>query len=434
MRVAVLSRPGIVASVLYVQPTPARSYHQRTKTLSGLRRLSARRARRQSFMQAMGEREQSSLGLAQQVSTRVAFFIAGFSTGSWAPLVPYVRSRADLNEAQLGLLLLCLGLGSILTMPLSGALAARYGCRAIITVTSLVLAACLPLLAVFASVPLLALTLFAFGASLGTADVTMNIQATIVERASKRTMMSGFHGLYSVGGLVGSALITGLLGASLLPIVAILVSTVAILLLLARFSRDLLPYGIESQGQHFVFPRGKVLLIGILCFIVFMSEGSMLDWGAIFLTSMRGMEKSQAGLGYTAFAIAMTLGRLKGDQVVTALGGKTILLVGGLCASLGLSLVVLVPSVPVALLGFTLVGLGCSNIVPVLFTQTGRQKIMPAGLAIAAITTIGYTGILTGPAAIGFIAHATTLSVSLALVAFCLLAVPFAAQTVMSKE
>ncbi|BCM90511.1 inner membrane protein YbjJ [Abditibacteriota bacterium] len=375
-------------------------------------------------------------GLAQQISTRVVFFIAGFSVGVWAPIIPYVKSRAALNEAQLGFLLLCLGVGSILTMPVTGMLASRLGCRAVISVSALLLALCLPLLATFSSVPLLAVTLFIFGAALGTADVTVNIQATIVEKASGRAMMSGFHGLYSVGGLVGASALSGLLWLGLSPLVAISFASAIILLLVVRFTKDLLPYGNMNEGREplFAFPRGKVFLIGLLCFIIFLAEGSMLDWSALFLTTLRGVPEAQAGLGYAAFAIAMTVGRLGGDRIVEALGGKKILIGGGLCAAMGLGLVVLVPFAAIALLGFTMVGLGCSNIVPVLFTEAGRQKAMPVGLALSAITTIGYTGILTGPASIGFVAHAASLSLSMGLVALSILAVPLSATKVMARD
>ncbi|RYX86290.1 MFS transporter [bacterium] len=385
-------------------------------------------------MVAAVQKERLAPGLAQQISTRVVFFIAGFSVGAWAPLIPYVKDRAGLDEAQLGFLLLCLGFGSILTMPLTGMLASRFGCRGVIAVASILLALCLPLLATFSSIPLLAATLFVFGAALGTADVTVNIQATIVEKASGRAMMSGFHGLYSVGGLIGSAALSGLLWLKLGPFASILFASGLIVLLIARFAKDLLPYGSESHEPLFAFPRGKVIVIGLLCFITFMAEGSVLDWSAVFLTTLRGVDSSQAGLGYAAFAIAMTVGRLGGDRIVEVLGGKKILIFGGLCAAIGFGLVVLVPFAPVSLLGFTMVGLGASNIVPVLFTEAGRQKIMPAGLAISAITTIGYTGILTGPATIGFIAHASSLLFSMGLVALSLLAVPLAANKVLSLD
>jgi predicted MFS family arabinose efflux permease len=196
------------------------------------------------------------------------------------------------------------------------------------------------------------------------------------------------------------------------------------------FGRNLLGYGGQHSDPLFVWPRGKVLFIGILCFIVFLSEGSMLDWSAVFLTSRRGMDPAQAGIGYAAFAVAMTAGRLSGDRVVQALGGGKIILWGGLCAAAGFLLAVLTPGVPGTLAGFTLVGLGASNIVPVLFTAAGAQKAMPVGLAVSAITTIGYAGILAGPAFIGFIARMSSLELSFALIAALLLAVSASARAV----
>ncbi len=132
-------------------------------------------------------------GRLEQMSTRVAFFIAGFGVAAWAPLVPYAKTRIGLDEGTLGLLLLCLGVGSIIAMPVAGALAARFGCRRVLSVGTLLICAALPLLAIVSSVPLLVVSLFLFGAGLGTVDSTVNLQAVIVERASGKTMMSGFH-------------------------------------------------------------------------------------------------------------------------------------------------------------------------------------------------------------------------------------------------
>ncbi|WP_236384355.1 MFS transporter, partial [Pseudomonas gessardii] len=151
-------------------------------------------------------------GRLEQMSTRIAFFIAGFGIAAWAPLVPYAKARAQLNEGTLGLLLLCLGVGSILAMPVAGALASRYGCRRVLSAGTLLLCVALPMLATVSSIPWLMAGLFLFGAGLGTVDSTVNLQAVIVERASGKTMMSGFHGLFSLGGIVGGGGVSGLLG------------------------------------------------------------------------------------------------------------------------------------------------------------------------------------------------------------------------------
>ncbi|AYG08755.1 MFS transporter [Pseudomonas fluorescens] len=362
-------------------------------------------------------------GRLEQMSTRIAFFIAGFGIAAWAPLVPYAKARAQLNEGTLGLLLLCLGVGSIIAMPVAGALASRFGCRRVLSAGTLLLCVALPMLATVSSIPLLMAGLFLFGAGLGTVDSTVNLQAVIVERASGKTMMSGFHGLFSLGGIVGAAGVSALLGLGLSPLSATLVVIVITLGALLKAAPHLLPYGSESSGPAFAIPHGVVLFIGCLCFIVFLAEGAVLDWSAVFLSDERGLDEAYAGLGYAAFALTMTLGRLTGDAIVRRLGAKRVIVIGGLLATAGMLLATLLPAWETALLGYALVGAGCSNIVPVLYTAVGKQTVMPEHIAVPAITTLGYAGILAGPALIGFIAHGSSLSVAFVLIAVLLLAV-----------
>jgi MFS family permease len=359
----------------------------------------------------------------QQISTRIAFFITGFAMAAWAPLVPFAKARSGMNDGVLGLLLLCLGIGSIVTMPLAGALTARMGCRRVIIVSTLIVCLALPILAQASSLPLLVAALLLFGAGLGALDVSMNIQAIIVERASGYPMMSGFHGLFSVGGIVGAAGVTALLSAGASPFTATLVVVGGIALALTKAAPHLLRYGGRSEGPIFAFPRGVVLYIGGLCFILFLTEGAVLDWSAVFLTSARGVDASYAGLGYAAFALTMTIGRLSGDRIVQHFGNANIIVFGGICAAAGFVLATYVPSWQVALLGYALVGAGCSNIVPILFTSVGRQTAMPENVAVPAITTLGYAGILLGPAAIGLVAHVASLPAAFLILALMLIAV-----------
>jgi MFS family permease len=251
----------------------------------------------------------------------------------------------------------------------------------------------------------------------------MNVQAIIVERASGRTMMSGFHGLFSLGGIVGASGVAALLGAGITPIAAIIgIVIVAIVSLLIAIA-TLLPYGSQSDGPLFAIPHGVVLIIGIVCFIVFMTEGAVLDWSAVFLSTAHKMEPSHAGYGYAAFAFTMTIGRLTGDLIVRKLGPVKVVVLGGICAAAGVAIATLGPSWQVALAGYALVGVGCSNIVPVMFSAAGRQTVMPENVAVPAITTLGYAGILVGPAAIGFISHLSNLSAAFLLMTVFLLAV-----------
>lgn len=367
-------------------------------------------------------------GRLEQRSTRLAFFIAGVGVAAWAPLVPYAKARAGLDDGTLGLLLLCLGVGSIIAMPVAGALAARFGCRRVLTVGTLLIALSLPLLATVSGMAALVATLFVFGAGLGAVDSTANLQAVIVERASGKTMMSGFHGLFSLGGILGAAGVAALLGLGLSPLGATLAVVVLILAALIKAAPHLLTQRMQSPGPAFAVPHGVVLFIGVLCFIVFLAEGAMLDWSAVYLTAERGLDTAYAGLGYAAFALTMTVGRLTGDAIVRRVGAKRVIVWGGLTAAAGLALATLVPAWEAALIGYALVGAGCSNIVPVLYTAVGKQTLMPESIAIPAITTLGYAGILAGPALIGFIAHGSSLNLAFMLVALLLLGVTASAR------
>jgi predicted MFS family arabinose efflux permease len=368
------------------------------------------------------------VGRAERISTRIVFFIAGFGVAAWAPLVPFAKARTGLGEGALGVLLLCLGAGSIVTMPAAGALAARFGCRAVVIVSTVLLCVSLPPLAFISNPVLLAVALLVFGAALGSVDVTMNIQAVIVERAGGEALMSGFHGLYSFGGIAGAICMTGLLGAGASPVTASLFMVAGIVVALVLAAPRLLPYGSQGDSPGWALPHGVVLFIGVLCFVAFLSEGAVLDWSAVFLTSVRSLAPAYAGLGYAAFSLAMTVCRLTGDRIVQRFGGIRVIVFGGLCAAVGFAVATVAPFWPAALAGYASIGVGCANIVPVLYSSTGRQTAVPEHVAISAITTLGYAGILAGPAAIGFVAQASSLSAALLAVALLQLGVAASAR------
>jgi len=357
------------------------------------------------------------VGPSERQATRLVFLVVGFVAAAWACLVPFAKANTELDKATLGLVLLCLGVGSILAMPTAGALSTRYGCRVVLTLSALVACAALPLLATVSSARLLAVVLFVFGAALGSADCVMNVQAMIVERASARPLMSGFHAFYSLGGIAGAASISTLLTLGATPLASTLATVVAMVLAVLLAYPGLLPYGNPAEGPPFAIPHGVVLFLGALCFIVFLVEGSMLDWSAVLMTEQRGTGPGQAGFAFASFSLAMTIGRLIGDRVVARFGRRAVVAVGGLLAAGGIALATLVSIPAVALPGYALVGFGCSNIVPILFTAVGRQRTMPQSVAVPAMTSLGYAGILTGPAGIGFVAQRSSLAVAFLCVA-----------------
>jgi predicted MFS family arabinose efflux permease len=359
----------------------------------------------------------------QQHATRAAFFLPGFAMAAWAPIVPFAKARAGLDEASLGLVLLCLGAGSLLAMPLAGALCARQGCRRVMLAASVLMCAMLPLLALAPNAVALAGVLFAFGAAVGTMDCAMNIQAVVVERESGRTLMSGFHAFYSVGGFAGAAALTVLLSLGLAPWLACAAGAVLLLVMLGLALGHWRGERAAPGGAVFAWPHGIVLLVGAACFVVFLAEGAMLDWGAVFLAGERQVDPARAGTGYVVFSLAMTACRLVGDRLVDAVGRMCAVSGGGLLAFAGFLVLAWAPWPAGSLLGFALVGVGCANIVPVMFSLAGGQRAMPAALAIPAISTLGYAGILAGPALIGFIAQGTSLVAALLWVAAAVLAV-----------
>ena len=352
--------------------------------------------------------QKPAAGRAEQHSTRLLFLLAGFSAAAWASLVPVAKAATGVNEGQLGLVLLCLGIGSLLAMPVSGVVSTRHGCRKVLMVCGVALCACLPLLASVQNVFTLAAALFFFGAMIGTFDCVMNIQAVIVERDSKRPLMSGFHGFYSLGGLLGAATTSTIMDLGMSPFATVSAIALAGVLLLMLIRRHVLPYGNPAEGPPFALPRGEVLFLGMLCMTVFLVEGSMMDWSAVMLTENHGMPVAQAGYGFAAFSLTMTFGRLTGDRIVARVGRRSVVTVGGLLAMGGILLATLVPLWQAALLGYAMVGLGC-------------QTSMPQSVAVPAMSTLGYAGVLAGPAAIGFIAHHSSLPMAFLLVAALML-------------
>lgn len=365
----------------------------------------------------------------QRLATRLSFFSLGFATAAWAPLIPFAQQRLNLNHADFGLLLLCMGIGSMIAMPATGALVKRWGCRPLIALALMLLMVLLPSLTMWSSIVTMAVALFVFGSAAGCLGVAINLQAVVVEKHSLRALMSSFHGMCSLGGLTGAMLVTALLAVGLSPLMSTL-SVVMILLViggvaipscLTSFEQDEKPHEDTTQAlQKRYRPDGIILLIGMMCFIAFLSEGAAMDWGGIYLTSKYQLNPAFAGLAYTFFALSMTTGRFAGHVLLKQWGEKNIVTYSAIGAAIGMAVIVTAPVWQVVVLGYALLGLGCSNIVPVMFSRVGRQNKMPKAAALSLVSTIAYTGSLSGPALIGLIGEWTGLSTVLTGVAVLL--------------
>ncbi len=354
-----------------------------------------------------------------RVATLLMFLICGISVSSWVPMVPLAKQRLGVDEKQLGLLLLVMGAGAIITMPFIGRIIHRNGSRKVIIISSIIAALILPVLTLAPTPLTLGISLFIFGATIGGLDVSMNSQAVAVEHEMKRPAMSSFHGMFSVGGLIGALAYGLLLSLALSPLIsACIISLILLIIVFTNYK-----YFLDHKGEGakkstpFKMPNAAVILLGIFCFFVFLMEGSLLDWSALFLKDHRGYSIAAAGAGYAVFSIAMAIMRFTGDKLVHKFSAGKIVCWGALLASAGMVLTVKSPYDLTTMLGFLLMGIGAANIVPVLFSSAGKADPGSPALALAAVTTMGYAGQLAGPAIIGFAADAFSLPVALGTLA-----------------
>ncbi|MDX8000679.1 MFS transporter [Xenorhabdus sp. Reich] len=345
------------------------------------------------------------------ISTRIIFLAAGMGIAAWAPLIPLVKADLNIDTGELGFLLLFLGFGSIISMPITGFLTTLFGCRKVIICSGLFAIVSLPLLILSSNITQLGFMLFIFGASIGTVDVAMNIQAVAVEKATNRNLMSGFHGFFSLGGILGAAGVSVLLYFGFLALESCLVVSFILTILFLLSYSGLIGYQIKNEvdedkdSKKFVFPRGIVIVASLLCFLMGIIEGSVIDWSGVFLVNERNIDVSFSGFGYAAFAAAMTIGRFLGDRIISKIGKGIVFFTGTLSICVGFFIIVSVETLNLSMIGFFFIGLGASNIVPILCSISGTQTIMLPSHAVASIVTFGYFGIMIGPALIGLVAH-----------------------------
>ncbi len=341
-------------------------------------------------------------GDIDRVATRSMFFAAGFITAAWAAIIPFVKTNVQISDGVMGLLLLSLGIGALVGMPAAGFYTSKYGCKRVLLISVLGFSLLFPTLLFANSIVTLSMLLVCFGMCLGITDCTMNIQAVIVEKEANKPLMSGFHGFYSLGGMTGAIVLTSILSAGLAVSLACLLTSLFVLLLLTINKSGLRSDTSQEQGPYFAIPKGPVFFIGVVCFVFFLSEGTVLDWSGIFLSEYRNIPATSAGMGVACFSVTMTIGRLLGDKAVSIIGAKRMIVLGSSVAIIGFLVSLSFNHWQSALVGYALIGIGCSNIVPIMFSATGKQTAMPESLAVTAVSTLGYVGVLAGPALVGF--------------------------------
>lgn len=351
-----------------------------------------------------------------------AFFaVDGFGLANWAARIPAVKASHGLSNSQLGVVLLAIAAGAFLSMPLAGALAARIGStNALRGSTALYLTglAASPQPPGFG--PLLASGAF-FGAGLGAMNVTLNAHAVAAEAALARPLLPRLHAAYSAGGLVGAATGGLIAAAGLDPRLHLATVAGAGVLGLATLAPALaLEHAPAARQVLFARPRGALLGLGVIAFCCLLTEGAAADWSATFLHQSVGTSLGLAAGGYFAFSTMMALGRLCGDQLARRIGATALVRVGGITAALGLSVALVVRTVPTAFLGFALLGAGVASVVPLTFRAAAASEPAASAASVAAVSSLGWLGFLTGPPVIGALAGASSLSLALVVVVVAL--------------
>ncbi|MEU6094927.1 MFS transporter [Streptomyces sp. NPDC047079] len=346
------------------------------------------------------------------------FAVHGAVTGSFATRVPWIQDHAAVSAGQLGLALAFPALGASLAMPLAGRITHRFGARNALRglIALWTLALVLPSLA--PNLLTLCPALFVYGASAGMADVTMNALGVEVENRLGRSIMSGLHGMWSAGALLGSAAgtLAAHLGSDARVHHALAAAVLTVLGLAAcTWVLDLQPAEGEEPPPRFALPPRSALLIGAIGFCAVFAEGASLDWSAVYLRHQLDSSAGLAAACTTGFTLTMALARIAGDRVVDRFGSVRTVRAGGVLAVLGGLMIVSAGHPAVAMAGFALTGLGIAVVVPLCFAAAGRSGPNPSQ-AIAGVATITYTSGLVAPSAIGGLAQATSLVVSFGLV------------------
>lgn len=394
------------------------------------RSLSKIKKKKRGLFVSLEDKElmQFKVGKKEQYAARMAFFIPGFAISTWAPMIPMIKERLHIEADILGLLLLCIGISAFIVIPIGGLLGKKFGCKKVMVTTGSLFAIVLVALSCLPNVWSYAICLIVVGAIMGCIEVCMNINAVVVEKLSQKRMMSSMHGFWSVGCFCSAGLFSILAKMGLDVFFIAIIHCLIILAIVIFFGRYFLDYKSANSESAIAIPKGIVVLFGILACVSFLGEGAIMDWGGVFLAEVKDVELSLAGVGYAVFSVAMLIMRLIGDKVVQFLGEEKAVVLGSSLAGLGFLWIIIIDTFYLMLVGFVLLGLGAANIVPVLYSLLQYQKDMPINAAVTAVTCMGYTGVILGPAILGFIAQGIGI-----ISVFYLLMILFIIQVVMAK-
>jgi MFS family permease len=363
--------------------------------------------------------------LLNRVAVNVAFFINGFIYANWVSRLPRIQDLYGADDRAIGFVLLASSIGAVGAMPFTGWAIIKNGSRRITILVAILYCAIVPLIPFMPDRYVLMILYLCMGIVTGMLDVAMNAQAVMVEQQYRKPIMTSFHAFFSVGMALGAG--CGALFAAYNIDIQYHFVVITGLALVATFwlggnlIHDKPDPSLKHEGPLFQIPNKAMVSIGLIAFCCMMGEGSMADWSVNYMENIAKSSKSLAPIALAFFAAAMVVGRVFGDSIRASIGDRKLIIVGGILSTAGLAIALAIPLPYVVIAGAFLVGLGLSTIVPITYSIAGSSRDLPAGVGLAMVTTVGYTGFLMGPPIIGFIAEYQDLRVALIVVAVLLL-------------
>ncbi len=358
----------------------------------------------------------------------------GTLAGTWGAHVPSVKAHYGLSEGMLSLVLFAAASGTVLSLLVAGRVVGRVGARAVTAGAALAMGAALASALHLPGVGVLLVAMVIFGAAMSLFDVAINTEGSALETLMGRPVMSNLHAMFSVGGMTGAALAAWLFAESVAPMTQLL--AVCAVTMLAAFAAawGMLPsHGpVREEGAvvHFAWPKGLLLVIGILVFAGMTAEGVMYDWSVLYLRQDVGMSPAWAAAGYAVFSAAMALSRFAGDALRSRFSEQVLVRSGAAVAAISMTVVLLAAEPWIAFVGFALVGAGLAPVAPILFNAATRVPGVSRAAAIAAVTSIGYGGFMIGPPLIGGIATVASLPLALGVVVLAAVLLAYGARHV----
>lgn len=364
------------------------------------------------------------------------FAVTGLAYGSVMARMPALKAQASLSDADVGVMLLCMGVGGLFSFPLAGLAISRSSCRTVLSCASaalILLFPCMGLVSGFFS----ACVLFALlGFAIGMNDVGINAGSILVESFMHRPVISSMHALYSTGGLLGALAGSCMAALNVSPIGNFVAVALVLLVLFPVFAAQLLhdvPRPREKSGK-FTLPPLWVLIFGLLMLCSYSSEGSVGEWGVLLLHEVKGAPEHTAALAYASFSVAMVVMRFFGDRLREHFGDARLLRVCSGCALAGIVLALLSPWPFICLAGYSLMGLGLSVSVPIIFSAAGRRRDMPTGTVTAFLSMLAASGQLFMPPLIGMLGSLVGLQAAMGVVVFLCAVMFFGAGVVRDKK